>query len=161
MDATHVVAVARRVLAAGPYGFLTTWTQAGPSVRLVQHLSIADDLSVVFATERGTRKEREIAINPRVVYAVEDARTRSAVSLYGEATLDDDPDHRRALWTPEFTQYFPDSPTGPNFVLVSITPDRAEVWSRDDAILPDPVGRSSAVVTRTGTGWAGPTGTHP
>lgn len=161
MDVTQVLATAQRVLAADPYGFLTTWTDAGPSVRLVQHLRVDDDFGIVFATERGTRKERQIAVNPRVVYSVSDTATRSAVSLYGKAALDDDPDHRRTLWTPEFLQYFPDSPVGPNFVFISITPDRLEVWSRDDKILPDPVGRSSAVLTRTDAGWTGPTGTHP
>lgn len=86
MDVTAVLAAARRVLAASPYGFLTTSGPTGPSVRMVEHLSVDENLQVVFGTERGTRKEREIAANPEVVYAVADPATRAAVCLYGEAT---------------------------------------------------------------------------
>jgi general stress protein 26 len=161
MDLTAVVAAAHRVLTANPYGFLTTSGAAGPTVRMVQHLSVDEGLQVVFGTERGTRKEVEIAANPDVVYAVADRATRAAVCLYGAAVLDDDPGRRRALWRPELSRYFPDSPDGPAFVLVSIVPDRVEVWSRDDDIHPEPIGRSSAVATRSPAGWTGPTGTHP
>lgn len=161
MDVTQIVAAARRVLAATPYGFLTTVGPAGPSVRLVQHLSVDADLRVIFGTGRHTRKAAELRANPSAVYAAADPATRAAVSLYGEAVIDEDLDHRRAEWIPEFARWFPGGPGEPGFILVSVTPDRIEVWSGQDRIHPDPPALSSAVAVRSGAGWAGPAATQP
>lgn len=161
MDVTQIVDAARRVLAAAPYGFITTIGPAGPSVRLVQHLSVGADLRVVFGTGRHTRKAAELRANPSAVYAAADPATRAAVSLYGEGVIDEDLDHRRAEWIPGFARWFPGGPEEPGFILVSITPSRIEVWSAHDQVHPDPPALSSAVAIRTGTGWAGPAATHP
>lgn len=158
MEVTQIVAAARRVLAATPYGFLTTMGPGGPSVRLVQHLNVDEDLRVIFGTGRHTRKAAELQANPGAVYAAADPATRAAVCLYGEAAIDEDLDHRRAGWIPELERYFPHGPGGPEFVLVSIRPHRIEAWSAHDRIHPDPLGQSSAVAIRSGAGWAGPAG---
>lgn len=161
MNTTEIVSVARRVLTAVPYGFLTTSGRAGPSVRMVQHLSIDQDLRVVFGTGRRTRKARELRADATAVYAAGDPATGAAACLYGSANIDDDLSHRRAAWVPELAPFFPAGPDGPEFVLVSLNPSRLEVWSAADRVHPEPFGLSSAVVLRSENGWRGPTATHP
>lgn len=161
MDTTEVIVAARRVLATVSYGFLTTVGQNGPSVRMVQHLSVDEDLRVVFGTGRHTRKAGELRADATAVYAVADLATGAAACVYGSGTIDDNLGRRRAAWVPELAPFFPNGPEGPEFVLVTFTPDRVEVWSARDRVHPDPFGLNSAVVVRSGGGWTGPTATHP
>src|SRR5215472_8268629 len=84
-----------------------------------------------------------------------------AVCLYGTATIDEDLNRRRSAWVPGLARFVPGGPEDPEFVLVSIDPDRVEVWSEQDRVAPDPFGMASAVVLRSADSWAGPTTTHP
>src|SRR5260370_2330469 len=85
----------------------------------------------------------------------------SAVCLYGTATIDEDLSRRRSAWVPGLARFVPGGPEDPEFVLVSLDPDRVEVWSEHDRVHPDPFGMASAVLLRSARGWAGPTTTHP
>jgi general stress protein 26 len=161
VEAAEVVAAARRVLTAVPYGFLTTLGTTRPSVRMVGCLGLDGDLRVTFGTGRHTRKAAELKANATAIYAAADLTTGAAVCLYGTATIDEDLSRRRSAWGPGLERYFPGGPEDPEFVLVSINPDRVEMWSEQDRVHPDPFGMTSAVVLRSADGWAGPTTTGP
>ena len=160
VEAAEVVAAARRVLTTVPYGFFTTLGTTRPSVRMVGYLDIDEDLRVTFATGRHTRKVAELKANATAIYAAADLATGAAVCLYGTATIDDDLSRRRSAWSPGLAR-FVSGPEDPEFVLVSIDPDRVEMWSEQDQVHPDPFGMASAVVLRSADGWEGPTTTHP
>ena len=161
VEAAEVVAAARRVLTTVPYGFLTTVGTTRPSVRMVGYLDIDEDLRVTFATGRHTRKAAELQANATAIYAAADLTTGAAVCLYGTATIDEDLSHRRSAWRPGLARFVAGGPEDPEFILVSIDPDRLEMWSEQDGVRPDPFGMASAVVIRSAGGWAGPTTTYP
>jgi len=161
VEATEVVAAARRVLTTVPYGFLTTLGTTRPSVRMVGYLGIDEDLRVTFGTGRHTRKAAELKANATAIYSAADLTTGAAVCLYGTATIDEDISRRRSAWRPGLARFVPGGPEDPEFVLVSIDPDRVEMWSEQDRVHPDPFGMASAVVLRSAGGWVGPTTTHP
>ena len=162
MSSSELHAAARRILAAGPWGFLTT---EDPPVRtrVVQHLEVTDDLTITFSTGPHTRKAESIRRKPAVIYAALDPVTGGAVSVHGQATLDDDPTERQRLWIDDLAPFFPAGPTGDGFVLVRIVPLRIEVWSVVDDMSPPPFGLSSLATGRSDPddAWSGPTGTHP
>ena len=153
-DAADVMAAARRVLTTVPYGFITTVGETRPSVRMVGQLGIDEDLRVTFATGRHTRKAAELRADPTAVYAAADLASGAAVCLYGTARVDDDPNLRRSAWRPELATYFPAGPEGAELVIVTLEPDRVEVWSKRDRI-PADQGLASAVLLRSPTGWTG------
>ena len=161
VEVAEVVAAARRVLTTVPYGFFTTLGTTRPSVRMVGCLGIDEDLLVTFGTARHTRKAAELRANATAIYAAADLATGAAVCLYGTATIDEDLSHRRSAWVPGLARFVPGGPEDPEFVLVSLDPDRVEVWSEHDRVHPDPFGMASAVLLRSADGWAGPTTTHP
>jgi len=161
VEATEVVVAARRVLTTVPYGFLTTLGTTRPSVRMVGYLGIDEDLRVTFGTGRHTRKAAELKANATAIYSAADLTTGAAVCLYGTATIDEDISRRRSAWRPGLARFVPGGPEDPEFVLVSIDPDRVEMWSEQDRVHPDPFGMASAVVLRSAGGWVGPTTTHP
>ena len=161
VEAAEVVAAARRVLTTVPYGFLTTLGTTRPSVRMVGYLDIDEDLRVTFGTGRHTRKAAELTADATAIYSAADLTTGAAVCLYGTATIDEDISRRRSAWRPGLARFVPGGPEDPEFVLVSIDPDRVEMWSEQDRVHPDPFGMASAVVLRSAGGWAGPTTTGP
>lgn len=166
MDSTEVLAVARRILSTQTLGFLATVGKSSPSIRMVGALVVDDDLRVAFATSAKTRKVLELRTDPRAVYATADMvpgdlTTGSAVCLYGTASIDADSPRRREIGARVGDRYFPGGAENPDFVIVTLAPDRVEVWSEQDRIVPDPHGMASAVVTRSARGWSEPTTTYP
>lgn len=157
-DATAVVAAARRILGETRVGFLTTNGTAGPTVRMVGHIRVDEDLRVVFATMRSTRKIVELSADPAVVYSAGD--DRSAACLYGTASIDEDLEHRRAAWGRDLVPYF-SGPEDSEYVLVVVRPHRIEVWSEPERIWTGPNDLIVAAVTRSGGGWVGPSSTYP
>ena len=153
---------ARRILAAGPWGFVTT-TESPVRTRVVQHLEVSDELTITFSTGPDTRKAQSIRRDPNVIYSALDSATGSAVAIHGTATLIDDLHERQKLWIDDLAPFFPNGPTDDGFVLVRIVPNRVEVWSLEDGLTPPPFGLSSMFTDRTepGDSWTDPTGTHP
>lgn len=161
VDIDPILTAAQRILDANRYGFLTTLGEGGPSSRLVQHLRFDNDLRVIFGTGGHTRKAHEIRADPTVVYSVADPMGKAAVSLYGRASIDEDVQHRRAAWIAGLDEYFRGGPEDPEFVLIAISTQRVEVWSKHDRIHPAPLGQSCAVAVRGSDGWIDRGGTHP
>jgi len=163
MKTTDVLTAARRILKTVEFGFLVTEGETRASVRMVGALHIDGDLRITFASAARTRKARELRSNQTAIYSVADivpgdSTIGAAVCLYGTATIDEDLSHRRAAWSPGLARWFPDGPDGSGFILVGLVPDRIEVWSVQDGIVPEP-GPASAVLTRSASGWSRPTTT--
>lgn len=146
--------IARRILRAAPYGFLTTCGEDGPRARLVQHLLVEDDCSIWLATSPRSRKVADVRASPwPVVYAVEDRQAFAYVTVSGEPSLIDDDTRRRALWQDGLRAFFPGGPLGEDFILMRVAAHRLELMSFADAVHPDPYGLSALTLTRADTGW--------
>ena len=162
LDTEAVLAAGRRIAAVNRYGFLATSdARGGPSVRMVQHLEVSDNLDVAFSTSPTTRKAAELRASPDVAYSIADESGGAAVTIYGPVTLGHDSERRRALWLDELELFFPGGPDSDDFLIVEIAAARVEVWSFADGIHPPPFGLNSASILRTAVGWTTPTGTHP
>ena len=64
----------------------------------------------------------------------------------GRARLDPDPAAKAALWTPGLDEWIPAGPDDPDAVVVRLAPERMEVWSLADGIMPEPRGLRAAVL---------------
>ncbi|WP_158675700.1 pyridoxamine 5'-phosphate oxidase family protein [Nocardia stercoris] len=151
MDPAEWYDVARRILDANRTGFLTT-VCGGARTRMVEHK--LDDAGIWFATSPRSRKFADIRSDPAVTYAVEDRAAGAYVTLYGPATVVDDLATRREQWSERARPYFPGGPEGDDFVLIRLVPDRIELWSLADSVLPEPRGLVPAVLVRSGDDWA-------
>lgn len=150
MNASALYTVAQRILDAHRTGFLTT-VSSGPRTRMVEHR--LDDTGIVIATSPRSRKYTDIRADPQVSYAVEDRDAGAYVALYGTAEIVDDLAARRARWSERARPYFPQGPEGDDYVLIRLVPDRIEMWSLADSIVPEPHGLVPAVLVRTGGQW--------
>lgn len=156
----EVLNAARRIALAARHGFLTTVAD-GIETRLVQHLEVAQDCQITFSTGPETRKAASIRLDPVVSYAMHDRETRAAATLYGSARLVDDLERRQELWIDELGRFFPNGPSSDDFVLVTIQPERIEVWSVEDELAPKPFGLNSVAISLCDGLWQQPTGTYP
>jgi general stress protein 26 len=151
MDPTQLV---RAALEAHPYGFLITTGEGGsPHARLVQHVTVATDLTLWIGTSPRSRKVEEIRRNGRATYAVEDRASFAAVVASGPATIRTELSERETHWIADFESFFPAGPSGDDFVLIRIVPDEIELIDFAHRIHPDPYGLRSQRFAREATGW--------
>lgn len=149
--------IALKLLRANPYGFLTTIDDGHPHTRLVQHLGADDDGTVWIGTSPASRKAAEISRHRTVSYAVEDRAAFAYLCLYAEAELVGDTAERVARWEAGLAAFFPDGPTGDDFVLIRLRPHRVELMDFSREIHPDPYGLvpATAELGEQGTGPGG------
>ncbi|NNH74277.1 pyridoxamine 5'-phosphate oxidase family protein [Nocardia uniformis] len=137
------------IVRAGKYGFLTTLADGHPHTRLVQTMSVDADATVWIGTSPKSRKALDIALHPEVTYAVEDRVGLSYACLYAAAEIIDDPAELNAKWMREFEMFFPDGPTGGDFILLRLRPTAVEVLDFTREIHPAPFGLVPARAERT------------
>jgi general stress protein 26 len=146
--------VARRAVSlvqANPYGFLLTVSEAGqPRGRLVQHLAVDDDATIWIGTSPRSRKAADLVRHADVSYAVEDRGNFAYAAISGTASLIADEDSCSQYWEEGLRAFFPDGPSGQDFVLIRIICARVEVVDFAHGIHPDPYGLVAAVAVRRG-----------
>ncbi len=121
---------ARTTMEASRYCFLVTLDEAGhPQARLMEPFPAEADMTVWMATSSTTRKVRQLRGDSRATLAYYDSEREGYVTLIGEARLVSDIEQRRRRWNPEWQDFFPAGPTGPDYVLIEFTPSRIEVMS--------------------------------
>ena len=80
-----------------------------------------------FVTAEGTRKLRDLAVDPHVNLSYYKDRTREWISVSGIATISRDREKIRELYAPDWKMWFPDdgdprsgTPDDPRFVLIGV-----------------------------------------
>jgi general stress protein 26 len=137
------------LLRANPYGFLVTVSGAGrPHARLVQHLAVEDDATIWIGTSPRSRKAADIAHSAEVTYAVEDRGKFAYAAVSGTASLIADEAVRLRYWEEGLRAFFPDGPTGEDFVIIRIDGARIELMDFADGIHPAPYGLLPALAVR-------------
>ncbi|HSR17369.1 MAG TPA: pyridoxamine 5'-phosphate oxidase family protein [Ignavibacteriaceae bacterium] len=139
LNRDSVIAAAREIMSMQPYCALITVDSSGmPNVRTMNPYPLGDDLIVWFATNRISRKAREIQNNPNVcVYYADHVKAAGYVALNGKAEIIDDRDilvnKKREYWE----QSVPDWKNV--LVLIKIVPAKLEVVNYKHKLYGDPV----------------------
>jgi general stress protein 26 len=110
-------------------GLLTTVDAEGRfHTRPVQTLDFEGEEVLWFFTDRGSPKADELRHDVRVSLAYADPSKHAYVAVSGTATLIQDADKARKLWTIEQRAYYPDGPEDSRLALLRVQVERAEYW---------------------------------
>ena len=82
---------------------------------------------ILFLTDKDSYKEEEIEADPNVGLAFADAGSQTYVAVTGRATLSNDREKIREIWSPAAKAWW-DSPDDPRLRLLSVTPKDAQFW---------------------------------
>ncbi len=96
--------------------------------RPVQTLEFERNEVLWFFTDRGSPKADELRHDVRVSLGYADPSKHAYVAVSGTATLVQDVDKARELWTVEQRAYYPDGPQDPRLALLRVQIERAEYW---------------------------------
>ena len=154
MDADRLLTLAREM--AGEVTFCTAATIAedgGASARIVQPMRIGEDWTINTMTNRRCRKVREIERAGQLTLLYDNPERRGYVCFSGPAEIVEDLELKRAIWSPGHERWNPGGPEDPATVFMRLKPNRIELWSVTENILPEPEGYSAAVLLREPTGW--------
>jgi general stress protein 26 len=81
-----------------------------------------------FLADRRSSKVGELVVNSAVLLTYADPHANRFVAVTGAATVHEDHDKARELWSPGAQGWFPQGPTDPNLVLIRVHPEHAEYW---------------------------------
>jgi general stress protein 26 len=119
---------------------LATIGEKGPRIRALVNLRRADkfpgpsklarrdDFTVFLSTSLASDKVREVRANPAVALYYCDAQNFHGVTLEGKAEILDDPELKKALWSPDWSFYWPGGASDPDYVILRITADDVSGW---------------------------------
>lgn len=83
--------------------------------------------AIYFLTDKDSDKEEEVAARPQVNLAFADAGAQTYVSVSGRASLSNDRDTIRKIWSPAAKAWW-DGPDDPAIRLLRVEPDEAQYW---------------------------------
>jgi len=115
MGGKHVAAVA-------------TVSAGKPAVRYMALVG-QEDLSLIGATMKSSRKVEQIRKNPVVALSIWSGKDFSDpyVMIQGKAEVHEDLETKKKFWDPMLEQYF-QSPENPNYVVLKFMPQRVEYY---------------------------------
>jgi general stress protein 26 len=121
------------------FAMLTTVDADGELVsRPMAHQEVEADSDLWFFSSRDSRKVQHVQANPHV--AVTLASSSTWVSINGSASVVDDVQKAKDLWSVDMEAWFPQGPEDPSIVLIKVTGETAEYWD-------GPGGRVSSVLS--------------
>lgn len=100
-----------------------------------------------FFTRADSEKIRHIERNDRVGVAFAKPSDQEYVTMAGRATVSNDRDKIRALWSEPARAWFPDGADDPEIRLIHVEVDRAEYWDSPASVVAFALGYAKAVVT--------------
>ena len=108
--------------------FVSKGTEAPFHGRPMANAKVEDGLSTIwFATHRVSGKTSELEKNRDVLLAYTNGTGSEWASVNGLASLVDDRQKIKELWSPIWKNWF-DGPDDPNIELIRVTPLSAEFW---------------------------------
>lgn len=121
------------------FAMLTTVDADGELVsRPMAHQEVEADSDLWFFSSRDSRKVEHVRANPHV--AVTLASSSSWVSINGSASVVEDVQKAKDLWSVDMEAWFPQGPEDGSIVLIKVTGETAEYWD-------GPGGRVSSVLS--------------
>ncbi len=148
----RVLAVVRESMEATRYCFLVTLDDLGqPQARLMDAFKPEADMTVWMATDPKTRKVRQLRHDPRATLAYDIGGGRGYVTLIGRVQLVDDEEERRKHWKSGWEAFYPEGPTGADYLLLNFTPSRIEAMNIPENVGTVPFG--PVILLREGSTW--------
>ena len=121
------------------FAMLTTVDADGELVsRPMAHQEVEADSDLWFFSSRDSRKVDHVRANPHV--AVTLASSSTWVSINGSATVVEDVQKAKDLWSADMEAWFPQGPEDDSIVLIKVTGETAEYWD-------GPGGRVSSAIS--------------
>lgn len=150
----HALNTVHTMLSRMKYCFLIThgkdkWCSA----RLVQPIVDTEKFIIWFGTNPTLRKVHEIKENPHVTVAISDIKEDASVILYGLAKIEQDEQIRRKKWMPSWRLFFPEGPSGEDYIVIRFEAKRIELMSFQRNIIPEPFGLKPFVLIQEDTEW--------
>ena len=107
---------------------IATMQENKPAVRYMAVMGL-DDLTLIGATRKASRKVEQIKKNPDVALTVWSGKNFSDpyVMIQGSAKVHDDLETKKKFWSPMLEPYF-QKPENPDYVVVRFTPRRIEYY---------------------------------
>jgi general stress protein 26 len=107
---------------------IATVHEGKPAVR---HMAVMgqEDLSLIGATRKDSRKVDQIKKNPDVALAIWSGKNFSDpyVMIQGQAMVHDDLETKKKFWSPMLEPYF-QKPENPDYVVLKFMPKRIEYY---------------------------------
>ena len=110
---------------------LVTVTPRGPRARPMNAVVKPEEAAVWFLTDGSSHKVDELETSPDVCMIFTDGSSRHVV-VTGHATLVNDRDSVRSIWTPEAKVFWPEGPDDQAVNAIHVQPIEAEVWDGDN-----------------------------
>lgn len=109
-----------------PIAMLTTFGADGPRSVPMARQEVEPSAELWFITARDTAHVRAIRAEPRV--AVTFSSRDSWAATYGRASVVDDQERLRELWTTFAEAWMPEGPEDPNATLLRVDLEHGEYW---------------------------------
>ena len=123
------------------------------SARFVEPIVEHDFSAIWIGTSPKLRKVIEIQGNTKVTLAFGHVQERANVVIYGEACIESDVALRKKYWKGEWRLFFPDGPTGNDYVLIMVRPVRMEIMSFHRNVILEPFGLKPSVLNYQNGKW--------
>jgi general stress protein 26 len=107
---------------------LATVQEGKPAVRFLAMVGM-DDLTLIGATMKSSRKAAQIKKNPAVALTIWSGKnyTDPFVMIQGEASVHDDLETKTKFWDKKLEPYF-QKPENPEYVVLKFIPQRIEYY---------------------------------
>ena len=106
---------------------LTTVDEQGRFIaRPMAQQVVEPDGVLWFFAEADSSLVGHIAANPQV--GITSSSSDVWVSINGTAAIEDDPEHKKALWNPFVEAWIPQGPDDPSVLLIKVEGESAEYW---------------------------------
>lgn len=96
--------------------------------RLMGDMNVGDDWVFWYATYTSSRKINEIAANTKVTLFYERKRDQAFACVMGRAEVFTDRTTKEGYWRPDWLAYWPSGASDPNYCIVKVRPEFAELW---------------------------------
>lgn len=111
-----------------------TWDGAEQRARPLAASVEKDEGCIYFLTDVNGQKDEQLAEFPHVSVSFADHRHSKYVALSGKATVSNDRNKIKDLWTP-FAKAWWDSPEDPSIRVIKLVPRDAELWDSPGSIV--------------------------
>lgn len=145
----HCLAIARAMAGRGDYALLVTTSASGPpNARVVEPILDGDTFTLWIGAHPASRKVAELHAAPKATLAFVDRKRRANLVMHGEAVVDTSLESRRKFWLPRWRLFFPEGPSGDDYVVLKFTPARIELMSFADDVVAEPFGLTPVKLVR-------------
>jgi len=108
---------------------------------------VDDDGAIWFISSRDSWKNAQLEVNPKVVLMYLNQGQNEYLSLKGKASIIDDRQKIKDLWTPIAKAWFPEGSDDPNISLIRVQPTDGHYWDTKNGKLVSMIKIAAAALT--------------